>query len=100
MQRGDRRWLALGLADEAVVGVAAELGTFGVMSFGPVVTGTGLSEDEVVWTEKLSEWSGTDRVHSAWLQVHKDSAWNISTASCLIVIDVDSFELQVRISMI
>jgi len=44
-----------------------EFSTFGVMSLGPIVTGTSLSEDEVVWTEELTEWSSTDGIHSAWL---------------------------------
>jgi hypothetical protein len=45
-----------------------ELGSFGVMSLGPVVTGTGLSEDEVVWSEELSEWSSSNGVHGTWFE--------------------------------
>ena len=37
-----------------------ELGSLGVMTLGPVVTGTGLTEDEVVWSKELTEWSGSD----------------------------------------
>jgi hypothetical protein len=37
-----------------------ELCTFGVVTFGPVVTGTGLTEDEVVGSEELTEWSSAD----------------------------------------
>merc|ERR1711957_917861 len=47
------------LADDIEDGVD-ELGTFGVMSLGPVVTGTGLSEDKVAGAEELSEGTGTD----------------------------------------
>jgi len=47
------------LSDDIEDGVN-ELGTFGVMTLGPVVTGTSLSEDEVVWSEELTEWSGSD----------------------------------------
>merc|ERR1711957_536097 len=46
------------LADDVEDGVD-ELSTFGVVTLGPVVTGTGLSEDEVVGAEKLTEGAGT-----------------------------------------
>ena len=42
-----------------------EFGTFSVMTFGPVVTSTSLSEHEVVGSEKLSERSGSDGVHGS-----------------------------------
>merc|ERR1719264_1464522 len=54
------------LTDDIEDGVD-ELSTFGVMALSPVVTGTSLSEDKVVWAEKLTEWSSTDGIHSAWL---------------------------------
>merc|ERR1711881_355419 len=44
-----------------------QFSTFSVVTLGPVVTGTGLSEDEVVWSEELTEGSGSDRVHSTGL---------------------------------
>ena len=87
------------LADDIEDGID-ELGTFGVMSLGPVVTRTGLAEYEVVWTEELSEWSGTDRIHRAWLQIHEDGAWHVSAAGSLIEVDVDALELEVGISVI
>jgi hypothetical protein len=40
-----------------------QFSSFGVMSFGPVVSGSGLSEDEVIGSEELSERSGSDGVH-------------------------------------
>eukprot|EP00356_Strombidium_inclinatum_P002591 CAMPEP_0170478566 /NCGR_PEP_ID=MMETSP0208-20121228/20_1 /TAXON_ID=197538 /ORGANISM="Strombidium inclinatum, Strain S3" /LENGTH=202 /DNA_ID=CAMNT_0010750845 /DNA_START=27 /DNA_END=631 /DNA_ORIENTATION=+ len=49
-----------------------ELGTLGVVTLGPVVTGTGLSENEVVGSEKLTERAGSDGVHGSGLEVHKD----------------------------
>jgi hypothetical protein len=72
-----------------------EFSTFGVMTLGPVVTGTGLSEDEVVWTEELAEWAGTDGVHGTWLEIHKDSSWDVATTSSFIEVDINSFELKV-----
>ena len=37
-----------------------ELSALGVVALGPVVSGSGLSEDEVVGPEELSERSGSD----------------------------------------
>jgi hypothetical protein len=91
---------ALSLLSDNIENSVDKLGTLGVMTLGPVVTGTGLSEDEVVWTEELSEWSSADGVHGSWLQVHEDGAWDISSTSGLIVIDVDALKLEVRISVI
>ena len=70
------------------------------MSFGPVVSGSGLSEDEVVWSEELTEWSSSDRVHCSWFEVHKNSSWDESTTSSFVIVDVDSLELEVGITVI
>jgi hypothetical protein len=77
-----------------------EFSTFGVMTFGPVVTGTGLSEDEVVWSEELSEWSSSNGVHGTWFEIHEDGSWNVSSSSGLVVVDVDSLELEIRVTVI
>merc|ERR1712225_41797 len=50
------------LSDNVEDGVD-ELSTLSVMALGPVVTGTGLAEDEVVGSEKLTEGAGSDGVH-------------------------------------
>merc|ERR1711878_33136 len=50
------------LSDDIEDGVD-ELSSLGVVTLGPVVTGTSLSEDEVVWSEELTEWSGSDGIH-------------------------------------
>merc|ERR1712061_772341 len=77
-----------------------ELGTLGVVTLGPVVTSTGLSEDEVVWSEELSEWAGSDRVHGAWLKIHEDGSWNVTATSSFVVVDVDSLELEVGVTVV
>ena len=51
-----------------------EFGSLGVMSLGPVVSCPGLPEDVVVWTEELAIWSGSDRIHRSWFQIHQDSS--------------------------
>merc|ERR1712195_14198 len=87
------------LADNIEDGID-ELGSFGVMSLGPVVTGTGLSEDEVVGAEKLSERSSTDGIHGAGLEIHEDGAGDVTATGSLVVIDVDPLELEVGVSMV
>jgi hypothetical protein len=61
------------------------------MSFGPIVSGSGLSEDEVVRSEELTEWSSSDGVHSSWLQIHQDSSGNVSSSGGFVEIDVNPF---------
>jgi hypothetical protein len=77
-----------------------KLGSLGVMSLGPVVTGTGLSEDEVIWSEELSEWSGSDGVHGSWLKIHKDGSWDVSSTGGFVIVDVDSLELEIGITVV
>ena len=60
-----------------------ELGSLGVVTFSPVVSGSGLSENKVVRAENLSEGSGTDRVHGSGLQVDEDGTGNIFASSGL-----------------
>ena len=87
------------LSDDIEDGVD-KFGTLGVMTLGPVVTGTSLSEDEVVWSEELTEWSSSDGVHGTWLKIHKDSSWDVSTTSGLVIVDVDSLELEIGVTVI
>ena len=47
------------LSDDVEDGVN-ELSAFGVMALGPVVSGSGLAEDEVVGSEELSVRAGSD----------------------------------------
>jgi len=89
-----------GLLSDNVEDGVNKLGTFGVVTLGPVVTGTSLTEDEVVWSEELTEWSSSDRVHRSWLEIHEDSSWDESTTGSLVVVDVDSLKLEVRVTVI
>ena len=77
-----------------------ELSTFGVVTLGPVVTGTGLSENEVVGSEELTERSGSDGVHGSWFEIHEDSAGNVTASGSFVVVDVDSLELEVGVSVV
>merc|ERR1711990_1425036 len=77
-----------------------ELGSLGVVTLGPIVTSTSLSEDEVVWSEELTEWSGSDGVHGTWLEIHKDGSWDVTATSGLVVVDVDSLELEIGVTVV
>lgn len=43
--------------------------TLGVVTLGPVVTSTALSEDEVVWAMKFAKRTSTDGIHGTRLEV-------------------------------
>ena len=87
------------LADNVEDGVD-ELSTLGVVTLGPVVTSTALTEDEVVGSEELTEGAGSDGVHGTGLEVHKNSAGNVSSTGGLVVVDVDSLELKVGVTVV
>ena len=69
-------------------------------SFGPVVTGTTLTEDEVVGSEERTEGTRTKRVHGTGLEVDQDGAGNILIRGDFVIVDVNSFELKLVISFV
>ena len=77
-----------------------EFGSFGVMTFGPVVTGTGLSEHEVVGSEELAERTGSDGVHGSGFEIHKDGSGYVSASGGFIIVHIDSFQLEVGVSVV
>merc|ERR1719181_2031516 len=87
------------LADDVQHGVD-QLSALGVVALGPVVAGTGLSENEVIRTEKLTERSRADRVHGTGLKVHQNSAWHVTTTSGFVVVHVDALELKIRVAFV
>mmetsp|Transcript_47461 Transcript_47461/g.79474 ORF Transcript_47461/g.79474 Transcript_47461/m.79474 type:complete len:230 (+) Transcript_47461:909-1598(+) len=91
---------ALGLLTNNVQNGVDQLSTLGVVPLGPVVTGTGLTEHEVVRTEDLAIWTSTDGVHSSGLQIHQDGTRHIASASGLVVVHIDALQLQVRVSLV
>jgi hypothetical protein len=54
-----------------------------------------LSENEVVGTEEGAQGSGANRVHGTRLKVNKNRARNVFVGSDLVVIDRDTFQLEV-----
>ena len=77
-----------------------KLSSFSVVTLGPVVTGTGLTEDEVVGSEELTEGSSSDGVHGSWFEIHKDSSGDVSSAGSFIEVNIDSLELKVGVTVV
>ena len=87
------------LSDNIEYGVD-EFSTFSVMTFSPVVTSTSLTENEVIGSEKLTEGSSSDGVHCTGFEVHEDGSWDKSTTSGFVIININSFELKIGVSVI
>jgi len=78
------------LSDDVEDGVN-KFSSFSVMSLSPVVSGSGLSEDEVIRSEELTERSSSDGVHGSGFKIHQNSSGDITTSSGFVEINVDSF---------
>ena len=70
------------------------------MSFGPIVSGTGLSEDKIVRSEDLSVRAGPNRVHGSRFEIDENSSGDILSAGGFVVVDVNAFQLEVGVSVI
>jgi hypothetical protein len=77
-----------------------QLSTLGVMSLGPIVTSSGLAENKVIGSEQLSEGTSTDRVHGTGLKIHEDGTGHVTSTSGLVVVDIDSLQLKIGVSMV
>ena len=90
----------LSLLSDNVQNRVNQFSSLGVMSLSPVITSSGLSEDEVIGAEQLSERSSADGVHGSWLQIHKDGTGNVASTSGFVVVYVDSLQLKIGISVV
>merc|ERR1711966_276991 len=88
----------LGLLTHDIEHGVDQLGTLGVVTLGPVITGTSLAEDEIVGAEELTERTGTDGVHGTGLEIHQDGTGHVATTSGLVVVHVDALELKVGVN--
>ena len=77
-----------------------KLGAFGVMALSPVISGTRLAENEVIGAEDLAERAGSDGVHGTRLEIHEDRTRDEATAAGLVVIDIDSLELELGVAVV
>jgi hypothetical protein len=86
---------ALGFTTNDIKNLVNKLCSLSVMTLGPVVSSTRLTEDEVIGTEELTERTSSDRVHCARFKVDEDSARDIFVVGC-VEVHVHSLELKVR----
>lgn len=90
----------LGLFPHNVEHRVDQLSSFGVVTLGPVVPGTGLAEHEVVRPEDLPVRSRSDAVHGPRLQIHEHGARHEPSTARLVVVDIDPLELQVVVALV
>jgi hypothetical protein len=89
-----------GLLSHNIEHTINKLGTLGVVTFSPIVTSSGLTENEVVWSEDLAEWSRSNGIHGTWLQIDEDGSWDVLATGGFIVVDVDSLELEIGVTVV
>merc|ERR1719319_1143174 len=89
-----------GLFPDNVQNGVDELGALRVVSLGPVVTGTGLPEHEVVGPGELTEGPRANGVHGTRLEIHQDGARDVASACGLVVVDVNALELKVGVAVV
>ncbi|KYN30106.1 hypothetical protein ALC57_00438 [Trachymyrmex cornetzi] len=70
------------------------------MALGPVIASAALTEHKVVRSEDLAKRSRTYGIHSAGFQIDKDGTRYVFTAGRLIVVDVNSFKLEIRVTVV
>ncbi|CAI9782194.1 unnamed protein product [Fraxinus pennsylvanica] len=70
------------------------------MPLGPIIPGTGLSKNEIVRSEYLSKRAGSHGIHSTRLEVHENGARDIPVAAGLIIVDVDTLELEFGVAVV
>merc|ERR1712028_301743 len=90
----------LGLLADNVKDGVNQLSTLGVVTLGPVVTGAGLAEHEVIGAEDLTVGAGTDGVHGTGLQVHQHGTGHVAAAGSLVVVHVDALQLKVGVTVV
>jgi hypothetical protein len=70
------------------------------VTFGPIVAGTSLPKYEVIRPEELAKWSRSNRVHGSGFEVHQNSSRNIPPTRRLVEVNINSFKLEIRISVV
>ena len=73
----------LDLTTDNVDSLLNELGTLSVVTLGPVVSGTGLTGDEVVGAEQLAHGAGADSILGTGLKIHKNSTGDVLVVATL-----------------
>lgn len=74
---------ALSFAADNLKDLVDELGTLGVVTLGPVVSGTRLTENEVVGAEEVAIGTAANSVHGTGLEIDENGARNILVVGSL-----------------
>jgi len=85
---------ALSLTTDNIENVVDKLSTLSVVTLGPVVASTGLTENEVVGAEELTERTSTDSIHGTGLKIDEDGARNVLVAGSLVEVDAHALKLE------
>ncbi len=70
------------------------------MTFGPVVSSSGLSKHKVIGPKDLAIRPRPHTVHGPGLQIHEHSTGYIPSTTGFIVVDIDTLQLQIGDSLI
>mmetsp|Transcript_18383 Transcript_18383/g.45606 ORF Transcript_18383/g.45606 Transcript_18383/m.45606 type:complete len:455 (-) Transcript_18383:69-1433(-) len=70
-----------------------EFSSLGVVTLGPVISGSTLSEDKVIGAEELSERSTANGVHGTGFQIGKDGTRDISPTLAFVEVDTNTIQL-------
>merc|ERR1719461_1113308 len=73
---------SLSLLSDNIEDTIHQLSALGVVTLGPVVASSRLSEHKVVGSEDASVWTRPHTVHGSWLQVHQDCSWYKFASGC------------------
>ena len=65
-----------------------EFGALGVVTLGPVVTRTALTEYKVIRSKYLAKRTRAYSVHSSWLEIDQNCSWHVFSTARLVVINV------------
>jgi hypothetical protein len=91
---------ALRLLPDDIENRVNEFGAFSVMTFGPVVSSSGLSKHKVIRPKDLAIRPRPHTVHGPGLQIHEHSTGHIPPTTGFIVVDIDTLQLQIGDSLI
>jgi hypothetical protein len=85
---------SLGFLTDNIHDAIHKLSSFGVVTLGPVISGSTLSVYKVIGTEDLSVKSAANGVHGTWLKISEDGTGNITSTHSFVEVHIDALELN------
>ena len=85
----------LGLFTNNIKNSINQLSSFSVMTFGPVVSGTGLSKHEIIRSKDLANGTGSDTIHGTGFKIHEYRTRDVPSTGSLVVIHIDPLQLNI-----